>query len=71
MAHRLRTKKDPDAWVGVSIHPELHKLLKLSATKHGGSLRKRMHDMLCRELNRPDLLSQVSEPSLSESTTRG
>jgi hypothetical protein len=53
-------RKDPDGLKTIAIHPELHKILNHQAVERNQTLREALHTILCRAMNRPDLLGAIS-----------
>jgi hypothetical protein len=61
LVRKMRHRKDPDALIGVGIHPELHRIISHQAIDESQTIRERLHAILCRELGRPDLLDARPE----------
>jgi hypothetical protein len=58
---KRRSPKDPDAFRNIGVHPLIYKILAHQAIEEGQTLRDLLHGILCRELDRRDLMIQMSD----------
>jgi plasmid stability protein len=51
-------KSDERVPLGLRVLPELRNAFKIAAAQEGRSMESKLHEVLCRELDRKDLLSK-------------
>lgn len=63
MVRKRNVRKDPASFVGVGLHPELHKLVAHDCVDSGQTIRERVNEIVAKEYRRLDLLKPAPAAS--------